>query len=186
MMPDHGDLVLRRQHHLQMAAPYRRIGAIAPAAHGGIGKDDLDPSAQPHRGRRLLSPDRLQYLQHVIRADLAAGHLADDRLGIGCERIVPLLRMLGIAPGRLIGGDVAPRRHGEADTALIGLHRLLAAGVAMGDGIDAIARELARRLILVPRLGQRDILGATQAHLARPAGQGKAGEPGALAGAAYL
>ena len=139
-----------------------------------------------HRGRRLLRQIRLQYLQHLLGADLAVDQLADDRLGIGRERSAPLLRMLGIAPARLIGLDVALRRQGEADAALIGLDGELAAGTAMADRIDAIADELAHRLVLVARLGQADLIGAAQAHLAGLAGEGKAGEPGALAGAAHL
>jgi hypothetical protein len=86
---------------------------VAPAAHGGGAEYRLDPAAHPACRLRLLRPKGIENLHDQPGIDCRYRQLADHRIDIGCERVAPLLPMLGVAPSRLVAGDELFRRFAE-------------------------------------------------------------------------
>src|SRR5712672_4251852 len=107
MMLNAAHLGTRRQQVFQMAAPARRILALAIAARGRPVEDAFYPAAHPARGFWLLRPYRLDRLQHEPDIDDLHGKIAEHRIDIAFEGRAPLRGVLGVAPARLMGADVS-------------------------------------------------------------------------------
>lgn len=57
----------------------------------------------------LTRPNRLEDLENVLHFDVADRHVPYYRKGVGLQRILPLLPMLGIAPSTFLVGNKLSR-----------------------------------------------------------------------------
>ena len=90
-----------------MPAPERRVGTVPQFAGAAPIQDILDPAADAGCRFGLRPPDGLQNPKHILGCDLRDVHIADDRDRVGRQRIAPLLPVLRILPGWLMGRDIA-------------------------------------------------------------------------------
>jgi hypothetical protein len=76
---------------------------IAPTPHGdGPAEDALQTPAPPRGGLGLVRSDRLQYRDDVVDRDFVDRLLADLRVGIVADRLVPLSPVFLVAPAGLV------------------------------------------------------------------------------------
>lgn len=98
-----------------MSLPASGVVTFAIAPHFRPIEDRLDPAAHPACRFRLRGPDRLQDFEHKRRVDGLYWEGAYHRAGIGGKRVRPLVRVFGILPAGLVGGDVRLGRLSEGD-----------------------------------------------------------------------
>ena len=91
-----------REYLVQMATPPGRIFASTKASNLGPIQNPLD--ASPKTGSCLWPclPDRIEHARNVCCAEVGHGRRANDRRGVGVQRVVPLLTMFLTAPRRLV------------------------------------------------------------------------------------
>src|SRR5262249_58020669 len=97
-----------RKQVVEMVAPAGAILALTVSAHGCQSQHAFDALAHAGGCFGLCGPNRLQGLKHVLGADRRDRQGAKCGTGVIPQRIGPLAPMLGIAPGRRMGGDVEP------------------------------------------------------------------------------
>src|SRR5262245_818303 len=90
-----------------MTAPAGRILTLAIAPNGGPVQNGLDPPAQPPGCFRLLRPDPFKNTHHQSGINALDGERSEDRIGIGGQRVSPLVSVLGVLPARSVGPDVS-------------------------------------------------------------------------------
>src|ERR1051325_119045 len=91
-----------RQQGIEVAAPARRVFALAIAVHLGGVEHRLDPAAQPIRSFSPGRPNWGKHLHHHRGVDASDRHVAQDRIGVGGYRVVPLLTMASVPPTGLL------------------------------------------------------------------------------------
>ena len=98
--------------------------------------------------------------------DVAHQQVADEGVGVGVERVAPLLRVFRVAPAGLVGIDVGERAGLESlGLGLIGFHRA-SQRAGIGDGVDTVP-DLGTCLTRgFSGTGERDIREPTQTHVA--------------------
>lgn len=111
---------------LQMAFPAREVLALSITAKRRPVQYRFHPSAHAAGGFRLALPERqrsvgglnrlLKNRQDPPGIDGTDRQVAQDRIGIGGQRVGPLLRMLVVLPARTIPADRTPSRNS-------GIHR---------------------------------------------------------------
>jgi hypothetical protein len=158
-----------RQQKREAPFPLRRVRPVAEAPHLGRVEDRLDPA--PHSGSRLglLLPDRVENLHKEPHIDRSNRQIAQHRIGVGGERVPPLLPVLGVAPSRLVAGDKLfggfTEGLGFGGFALLcGLGRR-----SPFEGIFAVANLIFHPPRPLARLGKADRRIGAQAHVALPA-----------------
>src|SRR2546425_973674 len=100
-----------------MTSPACRIFTLSKAARGGPIEHDLDSATDAGCRLWFCGPDRLKSLQYERDIDRADGQIAERRIGVGRERVDPLIGMLRVFPTRLMRGDVALGALAKADLA---------------------------------------------------------------------
>ena len=97
-----GHAARRRRHRVNVALPARRVQTRAITAGRRPVLDGFETATQARSGFGLRCPDGLQYGQHMRQADITHQQAADDGVGVGVERIAPLLRVFRVAPAGLL------------------------------------------------------------------------------------
>src|SRR5581483_9710100 len=171
-----------RQQLIEMAAPTGGILAVTPASRLGIIQDALDASAQPGCRFRLSCPDRFKDIQHESDIDSLYRQIADDWIGIRCQRGAPLRRVLLVAPTGTLGSDALVGALLERD----GLGRFEPCRgtycVALGEWVLTLnLDQTPQRVGLLACISERHDRIGTDAHEALPAVQRVAEQPRALA-----
>src|SRR5262249_51594066 len=119
MVFDPPHLGARRQQLIEAPAPSGWVLARAISAHLRPIQDGLDTPADAARSLGLRRPDRLQDPEHERSIDDLHRETANDGLGIGGERRLPLRRMLGVAPAGSMAGNVPCGAFFESYTLLV-------------------------------------------------------------------
>src|SRR5262249_52394885 len=162
----------------EVAAPSCWVLSIAIDTRLRPIEDTLDASAKAARRLGPRSPDRFQDLEHKPGIDRSDRQRANDRIGIGGKRRLPLPGVLSAAPASTMRLDVGTG-------ALLERHRfsrvepsLRARSVTMIDGIQALMTKLAGLPCLLARLRQTVDYERPETHLAHTAIERKLVNPG--------
>ena len=154
-----------RQKVFKVPAPPGGVFTDAVFAGSGPIKDVFNSAAYPAGGLGLSGPDWLQHLHHERDIDTLHRERPEDGVGVGFERVAPLVGVLGGAPSGLLGLYVRFRRVLEGDR-LGGFqagsgHRV----VPRLDGIDAGETQLPGLQRLYPCVSQGDGMERPQTHV---------------------
>jgi len=159
------------------AFPLRPVRSLAETAHRRGIEHGLDAAADSACRFWLLGPDRIEHLHDEPCIDRRDGEFTQSGIDVGCERVAPLLPVLGVAPGSFIPPDVflgdftegAAFRGGEA------LRRPLSDLCV--ERVYPIVTLPAVRCGLHARLGERDIGVGSKPHVAALAVELEAEDP---------
>jgi hypothetical protein len=89
MILDLAQLRSLREDFAEVAAPECRVFAGSPPPNLGESEHALDAPAHPACRLRLRLPDRLNHLENKSCINVGDGHVADDGIGIGGQRVAP-------------------------------------------------------------------------------------------------
>jgi hypothetical protein len=65
----------------------------------------LDAAAHTARRFGRLGPDRIKHLHDQPGINRCDGQFSQNRVNVGCERVPPLLTVLGVPPAGFVAGD---------------------------------------------------------------------------------
>lgn len=155
-LPDLGPL---RQQVLKVPLPAGRVLAAPVTASRCPIEHGLNAPPHPCCRLGLRGPDRLQRLHHQAGIDRLHWQVAEDRVGVGCQRGGPLRCVLVVASAGLVSLDVALGACAEGDRLRGRYNGVLAPLAPHLNRIDALEAELPAGQRLAAGLGERERVG---------------------------
>src|SRR5262245_56539440 len=137
-----------------MPPPAGRVLAVTFSLGLSPVKHCFYAAANSRGGLWLRDPYRLEHLQHEFSVDAANLLITKYRVNEGRQRILPLLPVLGILPGRLMRVDECLGALAEGHGRSICELRLRPLMLARVDRVDALSNEITCPSCEFPRLGE--------------------------------